>query len=167
VWEAALAARDALTGADRANLFKTFAKVFFQKRNALATFMAKWSMAYPGQSGHCHFSFWRAMKPVLRCRRVAISATQRRVGGLRRYLRVAGTHRAHHQQLTVGEARGPTSWSWGIEIARPRWSFRLGQAQRQCRAAARANPTSRRRIAGGAARRRGTSRPRRPISERL
>ena len=41
---------------DRANLFKTFAKAFFQKRGLLATFMAKSSMHYPGQSGHFHFS---------------------------------------------------------------------------------------------------------------
>ena len=58
VWEGALAVTDALAAADRANLFKTFTKVFFQKRDLIATFMAKWSMKYPGQSGHCHFSFW-------------------------------------------------------------------------------------------------------------
>jgi len=37
-------------------LFKTFVKGFFQKRDLIATFMAKWSMDYPGQSGHCHQS---------------------------------------------------------------------------------------------------------------
>ena len=36
--------------------FKTFAKVFFQKQDCMATFMAKWSMDYPGQSGHFHVS---------------------------------------------------------------------------------------------------------------
>ena len=56
VWEAALAAAEGLEAADRATLFKTFSKVFFQHRDAVATFMAKWSMDYPGQSGHCHFS---------------------------------------------------------------------------------------------------------------
>ena len=55
-WEAALAADEALSAADKAVLFKTFTKVFFQKRALLATFMAKWSMDYPGQSGHCHLS---------------------------------------------------------------------------------------------------------------
>ncbi|MDE0366260.1 MAG: glutamine synthetase family protein [Gammaproteobacteria bacterium] len=55
VWEAALKARDGIEAADRANLFKTFAKAFFQKRGLVATFMAKWSMDYPGQSGHFHF----------------------------------------------------------------------------------------------------------------
>ena len=57
VWEAALTAADGMESADRAALFKTFAKAFFAKRGALATFMAKWSLDYPGQSGHFHFSF--------------------------------------------------------------------------------------------------------------
>lgn len=56
VWEAALVHSDALAMADAAALFKTFTKVFFQKRDLLATFMAKWSMDYPGQSGHLHQS---------------------------------------------------------------------------------------------------------------
>ena len=56
VWEAALVHRDALAMADAAALFKTFSKVFFQKRDLLATFMARWSMDYPGQSGHLHQS---------------------------------------------------------------------------------------------------------------
>lgn len=56
VWEAAIAVDQALAGADKATLFKTFTKAFFQKRDLIATFMAKWSMDYPGQSGHCHQS---------------------------------------------------------------------------------------------------------------
>ncbi|MYD98679.1 MAG: glutamine synthetase, partial [Gammaproteobacteria bacterium] len=56
VWEAALEAAEGLEAADRATLFKTFSKTFFAKRGAMATFMAKWSMDYPGQSGHYHFS---------------------------------------------------------------------------------------------------------------
>ena len=56
VWEGALAAAEGLEAADRAVLFKTFSKAFFQKIGAMATFMAKWSMDYPGQSGHYHFS---------------------------------------------------------------------------------------------------------------
>ena len=45
-----------MNAADKAALFKTFVKGFFQKRDLIATFMAKWSMDYPGQSGHCHQS---------------------------------------------------------------------------------------------------------------
>ena len=56
VWEGALAASNGLSPADRATLFKTFSKVFFARHEAIATFMAKWSMDYPGQSGHFHFS---------------------------------------------------------------------------------------------------------------
>ncbi len=56
VWEAAIMVDDALAAADKAVVFKTFSKAFFQKRDMIATFMAKWSMDYPGQSGHCHQS---------------------------------------------------------------------------------------------------------------
>ena len=56
VWEGALAVDSAMNAADKAALFKTFVKGFFQKRDLIATFMAKWSMDYPGQSGHCHQS---------------------------------------------------------------------------------------------------------------
>ena len=56
VMEAAIRVSDALEAADRAALFKTFTKVFFQRHDILATFMAKWSMDYPGQSGHLHVS---------------------------------------------------------------------------------------------------------------
>ena len=56
VWEAALQAAAGLEAADRAILFKTFCKSFFRKYDAMPTFMAKWSMDYPGQSGHYHFS---------------------------------------------------------------------------------------------------------------
>lgn len=56
VIEAALVHADAVTAADRAALFKTFAKVHAQRRGWMATFMAKWSPDYPGQSGHTHVS---------------------------------------------------------------------------------------------------------------
>ncbi len=56
VLEAALAVDDALAAADKAALFKTFAKVVAQRRNLMATFMAKWSPDWPGQSGHIHVS---------------------------------------------------------------------------------------------------------------
>jgi len=56
VLEAALAVGDAAKAADRAALFKTFMKVLAQRNNMMATFMAKWSGDYPGQSGHIHLS---------------------------------------------------------------------------------------------------------------
>lgn len=60
VWEGALEAAEGLEAADRAILFKTFSKAFFQQRGLMATFMAKWCMDYPGQSGHYHFSLLNA-----------------------------------------------------------------------------------------------------------
>ncbi len=48
VLEAAIAAADGLAAADKAALFKTFAKVAAQKSGLMATFMAKWSPDWPG-----------------------------------------------------------------------------------------------------------------------
>ncbi len=151
VWEAALAATDALAAADRANLFKTFSKVFFQKRGRMATFMAKWSMQYPGQSGHCHFSFWDrngnsaffdAAAPS------GISAVQRHaLGGLRRYLPefvalIAPTVNSY-TRLVKG-AWAPTAYTWGIENRTAAIRLIPGSAKSQrleCRASgADANP---------------------------
>ncbi|MGE0734123.1 MAG: glutamine synthetase family protein [Alphaproteobacteria bacterium] len=56
VLEAAIAVDEALRAADKAVLFKTFTKVIAQRRKLMATFMAKWSNAWPGQSGHIHLS---------------------------------------------------------------------------------------------------------------
>lgn len=56
VLEAALCHQPAREAADRAALFKTFCKVLLQRQGLMATFMAKWSNDYPGQSGHIHVS---------------------------------------------------------------------------------------------------------------
>jgi glutamine synthetase len=56
VLEAALRVDEAMAAADKAALFKTMAKVFFQRRGLMATFMAKWSADLPGLSGHLHTS---------------------------------------------------------------------------------------------------------------
>jgi glutamine synthetase len=56
VVEAAIGVDEALAAADKGALFKTFAKVLAQRRGWMATFMAKWSMDWPGQSGHIHVS---------------------------------------------------------------------------------------------------------------
>lgn len=56
VLEAALAVDDIAAMADKAILFKTFTKALAQKNGLMATFMAKWSADYPGQSGHIHLS---------------------------------------------------------------------------------------------------------------
>ena len=54
VLEAALNYDIAENAADKAALFKTFIKVWAQRQNMMATFMAKWSSDLPGQSGHIH-----------------------------------------------------------------------------------------------------------------
>ncbi|AUH72317.1 glutamine synthetase family protein [Legionella sainthelensi] len=56
VIEAAIAVDQIDIAGDKAALFKTFMKVLAQHNNKMATFMAKWSPHYPGQSGHIHLS---------------------------------------------------------------------------------------------------------------
>lgn len=56
VLEAAIAVDHAMNAADKAALFKTFTKIVAQRNGLLATFMAKWSAEWPGQSGHIHIS---------------------------------------------------------------------------------------------------------------
>lgn len=56
VLEAAIAVDRAEKAADKAALFKTFMKVLAERNGLMATFMAKWSNDYPGQSGHIHIS---------------------------------------------------------------------------------------------------------------
>jgi len=122
VWEVALKAADGLEAADRANLFKTFAKVFFQKQDCLATFMAKWSMSYPGQSGHFHFSLLNSdgnnvffdHKGLQGMAEIQLQA----VAGLQRYLPellplMAPTINSY-TRLVKG-AWAPTASTWGIE----------------------------------------------------
>jgi len=58
VLEACISVDSGLASADKAALFKTFAKVLAQRWDLMATFMAKWSPDYPGQSGHLHQSLW-------------------------------------------------------------------------------------------------------------
>jgi glutamine synthetase len=56
VLEAAITVDDALRSADNAALFKAAIKVLCQRRGLMATFMARWSPDWPGQSGHIHLS---------------------------------------------------------------------------------------------------------------
>jgi glutamine synthetase len=58
VLEACISVDSGLASADKAALFKTFSKVLAQRRGLMATFMAKWSPDFPGQSGHLHQSLW-------------------------------------------------------------------------------------------------------------
>lgn len=58
VLEAALTVDEALTITDKAALFKTFMKVVARQHGKMATFMAKCTQEWPGQSGHMHISLW-------------------------------------------------------------------------------------------------------------
>lgn len=58
VLEAAIKYDNALTTCDNANIFKTFAKVFLEKRGLMATFMARWNPTLPGSGGHMHQSIY-------------------------------------------------------------------------------------------------------------
>jgi glutamine synthetase len=64
VLEAAMRVTGGLEAADRAALFKTFTKVLAQRRDWMATFMAKWSKDWPGCGGHIHMSLWKKGKDV-------------------------------------------------------------------------------------------------------
>ena len=121
VIEAAIAFDQALGSADKAALFKTFVKVLAQRHSMMATFMAKWSPDYPGQSGHIHLSlkkdgesvFYDANKPH------AMSESMRHfVGGQQRLMpellaMVAPTINSYTRLIPGFWA--PTDASWGVE----------------------------------------------------
>ncbi|MBI3503225.1 MAG: glutamine synthetase [Proteobacteria bacterium] len=56
VLEAAIGVDSMMASADKASIFKTYTKILAQRQNRMATFMAKWSHDWPGQSGHLHIS---------------------------------------------------------------------------------------------------------------
>lgn len=122
VWEAALKSKLGVEAADRASLFKTFTKVFLQKRGLIGTFMAKWSMDYPGQSGHYHFSLVNDEQEnqfYASHAEHGIADLQRHaVAGLQKYLPellvlLAPTINSY-TRLVKG-AWAPTAATWGIE----------------------------------------------------
>jgi glutamine synthetase len=91
VIEAAIGFDGALASADKAALFKTFVKVLAQRNSMMATFMAKWSRDWPGQSGHIHLSLRSrdGGKPVFHdpSQPHSMSATMRHfVGGQQRLM---------------------------------------------------------------------------------
>lgn len=58
VYEVAIEYTDALTAADRGQLFKTAAKEIGMKYGIMPSFMAKPNPNLPGCSGHAHYSLW-------------------------------------------------------------------------------------------------------------
>ena len=111
VWEAAIAHDTGITAADKANLFKTFSKTFFQKKEMIATFMAKWSMNYPGQSGHLHQSLFdlktgrSAFHEADAAFCMSDTMRQYMAGRVKIHEIVFSDVRAHHQQLYPADQR--------------------------------------------------------------
>jgi len=123
VMEAALQYTDALEAADRATLFKTFTKVLAQRSGLMATFMAKWSNDWPGQSGHLHLSLNRrkGSTPVFHDSKREHSMSQEMrwfIGGQQALLpellaMVAPTVNSYSRLVPGFWA--PTSATWGVE----------------------------------------------------
>ena len=121
VMEAAIDKAGFLAAADRAALFKTFAKVQAQRHGLMATFMAKWSPDYPGQSGHIHLSLTRDGRPVFHDAGAVdgISATLRHfIGGqqalMRELMALIGPTVNSYTRLVPG-FWAPTNATWGVE----------------------------------------------------
>ena len=147
VWEAALAVADGLEAADRAALFKTFSKAFFAKRGAMATFMAKWSMDYPGQSGHYHFSlldsaganvFADASTDVPDRARWALGGLVRYAG---EFLPMLAPTINSYTRLVKG-AWAPTAATWGSTIEPRRFGSFRGTTSRSTSRLGSAAPTA-------------------------
>jgi glutamine synthetase len=122
VLEAAITVDAALNAADKALLFKTFTKVWAQRNNMMATFMAKWSNDYPGQSGHIHISLRDQDNKAVFFQAGAehnMSEIQRQfVAGQQRYMpeltaMYAQTVNAYSRMVPGFWA--PTHATWGVE----------------------------------------------------
>jgi glutamine synthetase len=123
VLEAAIKYDDAIASADKAALFKTMTKILAQRKGWMATFMAKWSNDWPGQSGHLHMSLVdeKTGKPVFydETKPLGMSDTMRWfVGGQQALMpellsMIACTVNSYTRLIPGYWA--PTSASWGYE----------------------------------------------------
>lgn len=123
VLEAAIKYDDAMASADKAALFKTMTKILAQRKGWMATFMAKWSPDWPGQSGHLHMSLVdnKNGKPVFHDadKPLGMSDTMRWfVGGQQALMpellsMIACTVNSYTRLIPGYWA--PTSASWGFE----------------------------------------------------
>jgi glutamine synthetase len=123
VWETAIQYDLGLAAADKASLFKTFTKTFFQKKEMMATFMSKWSMDYPGQSGHLHLSLIdRHSGQSVFCDPGGPSGMsdtmQHYIAGLLKYMKpfliMSAPTINSYARLTKG-AWAPTTATWGVD----------------------------------------------------
>jgi glutamine synthetase len=120
--EAAIGVDGALSAADKAILFKTFAKVFAQRQDRSLSFMAKWDRAFPGQGGHIHMSlkgkdgspaFYDPAKPhnISDCMRHFIGGLQ---AALPELTVLAAPNINSYRRLVPGYW-APTAATWGID----------------------------------------------------
>jgi glutamine synthetase len=117
VLEAAIGVDKSLASADKAALFKTFTKVLAQRRGWMATFMAKWSRDWPGQSGHLHLSLKDAFHDPQRPHGMS-EVMEHFVAGLQQLLpeflaMVAPTINSYTRMIPGFWA--PTHATWGVE----------------------------------------------------
>ncbi len=117
VLEAAIGVDRSLAAADKAALFKTFTKVLAQRRGWMATFMAKWSRDWPGQSGHLHLSLKDAFHDPRRPHGMS-EAMEHFVAGIQQLLpellaMVAPTVNSYTRMIPGFWA--PTHATWGVE----------------------------------------------------
>lgn len=123
VWEAALRYDDAFAAADKAAIFKTFTKVFFEKRNLMATFMAKWNASLPGQSGHIHQSLYdlKTGQPIFYAKNEAnhmSDVMKSYVAGQMKYMKsflALTTPTINSYARLVKGFWAPTATTWGVE----------------------------------------------------
>jgi len=117
VLEAAIGVDKSLSAADKAALFKTFTKVLAQRRGWMATFMAKWSRDWPGQSGHLHLSLKDAFHDPQRPHGMS-EVMEHFVAGIQQLLpellaMVAPTVNSYTRMIPGFWA--PTHATWGVE----------------------------------------------------
>ena len=121
VIEAAITVDEAVSAADKGSLFKTFIKILAQRHGLMATFMAKWSNDYPGQSGHIHLSLRQDGKSAF-----YDPSKQHKMSDIQRHF-VAGQQRLMPQFLcmiapTINSYSrlipgfwAPTEATWGVD----------------------------------------------------
>ena len=121
--EAPLVARKGLRACDDAALFRVRTKAYALTRERMATFMAKWSNQWPGQSGHLHLSLFKldSGDPAFANtggEPAPAPAMGWFIGGLLGVLPeilVMLAHTVNDYRRLVPGAWAPTHASWGVE----------------------------------------------------
>ncbi|WP_050386101.1 glutamine synthetase family protein [Bradyrhizobium pachyrhizi] len=121
VIEASLRHCDALEAADRAIIFKSMIKAWAQTRGMMATFMAKVSEKWPGQSGHIHISMSSDSQNAFHDNAAFcnISRLMRQfIGGQLKYMNefcVLAVPNFNSYKRLVPECWAPICPSWGVD----------------------------------------------------